>query len=329
MTGLYGGLKVFYDFLKSGTGLWYLKQNPWGQAEPLGQTLPVLWGKSSSFLAPLLCLSLLGAWSICRIAHASGEEKAGLLEQEPYLIKEEEIKESTLALDPEKQTTTAHPKAPQEQKTHSVQREGPQRKKKSSSSKKKHQWLLFEWLNTNHISLEWAYGFLDHEQKDLYAPLLLKQKVTKSFKHEALIFLNFHHNIIQFPYILHWGLRGSMGLARNYDLQSDFFIPFNLSGILSLKITKHQPFVPFVEGGLSSWNRNLNNHFSAIFPYWTVGAFISLSLFKPSLRWTFPNDYGFKDLGFVVEWRNHVSPFTKEKRGPFLRTLHVGLYMAF
>ena len=158
---------------------------------------------------------------------------------------------------------------------------------------------------------------------------MLKEKITKNFKNESLLYLNFHRDIIRFPYVLDWGLRGSIGLARSYDLKSDYFFPLSLSGIVSLRVWKHQPVVPFVEGGFSSWNINISSDFSDILPFWTVGAFVSLSLFKPSLRYTFANDYGVKDIGFVLEWRNHFSPFQKTERGPFLKTIHVGVYGHF
>ncbi len=319
---------MFYDFLKGGAGFYCLRQN-----RPHG-------GSSSLFLVLFCCF-----WFVPVVGWADStgdatgdstavQEEAGLGEPGPMETEAPLTQETAenVAMEPEKPPAKAGMEGLQ--KAHSASGESPKRvrkkprAKKSRASKKESQWILFEWLNTNQISLQWAYGFLDQEQKDLYSPPLLKKNITESFKHESLIFLNFHHNIIRFPYILHWGLRGGLGLARNYDLKSDFFVPLSLSGILSLKLTKHQPVVPFVEGGFSSWNRNLSDDFSDIFPYWTVGAFISLSLFKPSLTYTFPNDYGFKDLGFAVEWRNHVSPFKKEKRGTFLRTLHVGLYMA-
>ena len=202
--------------------------------------------------------------------------------------------------------------------------------KKTSSSKTKKAWVLFEWLSENHISLEWAYAFLDPADKDLYAPALLKEKITNSFKNEALLYFNFHRNIIRFPYVLDGGLKASIGLARSYDLKSDYFFPLSLSAIMSLRIWKHQFIVPFLEGGFSSWNINVSGDFSDIFPFWTVGAFVSLSLFKPSLRYIFANDYGVQDIGFIGEWRNHLSPFKKEdKRGAFLRTLHLGLYVHF
>ena len=200
--------------------------------------------------------------------------------------------------------------------------------KKTSSSKTSQKWILFEWLSENHISLEWAYAFLDMADKELYAPALLKEKVTKSFKNEALLYLNFHRNIIRFPYVLDGGLKASIGVARSYDLKSDYFFPLSLSAIVSLRIWKHQFIVPFLEGGFSSWNINVSGDFSDIFPFWTVGAFVSFSLFKPSLRYIFANDYGVQDIGFIGEWRNHLSPFKKE-RGAFLRTLHLGLYVHF
>ena len=200
---------------------------------------------------------------------------------------------------------------------------------KPVSKKSSSHWLWFKWLRENHISLEWAYGILDQEDKNLYAPPLLKEKISKNFKNEALLYLNFHRNIIRFPYVLDWGLRGSIGLARNYDIKSDYFFPLSLSGIISVRIYDHQAIIPFLEGGISSWNRNISSDFSEVFPFWNVGALLSLSLFKPALRYVFANDYGVQDIGFILEWKNHLSPFQKEERGVFLKTFHLGLYCHF
>ena len=198
---------------------------------------------------------------------------------------------------------------------------------KKSKQVKNKKWVLFDWLSRNHLSLEWAYGVL--KDKDLYAPPLLQEKITKNFKNEALLYLNFHRDIIRFPYILDWGLKASMGLARSYDLKSDYFFPLSFSMIVSMRIKKHQPVVPFAEGGFSSWNINMSGDFSDIFPFWTVGAFVSFSLFKPSLQYMFVNDYGVHDIGFALEWRNHLSPFKQEERGLFLKTFHLGFYCHF
>ncbi len=205
------------------------------------------------------------------------------------------------------------------------------RKKKSKPSALmayKESLILFQWRNEQEISIQWAYGFL--KQKDRFAPSLLKEKITDKFKNDTMIYLNFHQNILQFPYILKWGLKGSAGLTRNYDHEKTYFFPLSLSIITSLQIFKEQLLVPFFEMGYSTWNIDFSE-FSDFFPFWSLGASISLSLFKPSLRHTMPDEYGIRDIGIVVEVRNHSSPLDlpDKERGYFLHSLHTGIYFNF
>ena len=187
---------------------------------------------------------------------------------------------------------------------------------------------LFQWANEQEISLQWAYGFL--ENPDVHAPALLQKTINSSFKNDTFIYLNFHQNFIQFPYIFKWGIRGSAGLTRNYDHQSDYFIPVSVSAVLSLWIFKTQHLTPFVEMGVSGWSVNLSET-SDVFPFYGGGVALSLALFKPSLRYTMPEEYGIRDIGFIIEVRNHLSPFDhpEEKTGAFMLSLHAGLYFRF
>ena len=187
---------------------------------------------------------------------------------------------------------------------------------------------LFKWVNERGMSVEWAHGFL--KQKDKYAPKLLKEKIKETFLKEALFFLNFHQNILQFPYVLRWGIRGSAGITRNYSVKSTYFIPLQLSLILQLQIFEHQVLIPFTEIGVSSWNIDFEE-FTQVFPFWSIGTRISLSLFKRSLQYTFPNEYGIGDVGLIFELRNNISPpdYPDEEKGYFLRTFHAGVYFKF
>ena len=205
------------------------------------------------------------------------------------------------------------------------------RKKKSKPSALmayKESLILFQWRNEQEFSIQWAYGFL--KQKDKFAPPLLKEKITDKFKNDTMIYLNFHQNILQFPYILKWGLKGSAGLTRNYDHEKTYFFPLSLSIITSLQIFKEQLIVPFFEMGYSTWNIDFSE-FSEFFPFWSLGASVSLSLFKPSLRHTMPDEYGIRDIGIIVEVRNHSSPMDlpDKKRGYFLHSVHTGIYFSF
>ena len=188
--------------------------------------------------------------------------------------------------------------------------------------------ILFQWLNEQQLSFQWAYGFL--KQKDKFAPVLLKERINNTFRNDTIIYLNFHQNILQFPYILKWGLKASAGLTLNKDNKQTYFFPLSLTMIVHLQIFKHQFIVPFFEMGYSTWNIDFSE-FSDYFPVWHIGTTISLSLFKNSLRHTLPDEYGIQDIGIILEVRNHSSPtdLPDEKRGYFLHSLHTGLYFKF
>ena len=188
--------------------------------------------------------------------------------------------------------------------------------------------ILFQWVNEQQISLQWAYAFLKQTEK--HAPDLLKEKIDDSFRNDILFYLNFHQNIIQFPYVLKWGLRASAGMTRNYSIGSTYFIPMSLSATISLQVFEKQIVVPFFEMGYSLWSVDFSES-SDFFPFWSVGADISFSIFKSSLRYTLSDEYGIEDIGVSLEVRNHSSPmdFPDEKRGYFLHSLHAGIYCKF
>lgn len=192
---------------------------------------------------------------------------------------------------------------------------------------KESQWILFRWLDEQQISAQWAYGFLNEEQK--YMPSPLAEDINSSFKKDMFLYLNFHYNLLQFPYVLKWGAKASTGFTRNYDVDSTYFIPLSLSIIFHLQIFKYQYITPFFELGYSTWNIDFSNDFSEFFPFWNVGAYISLSIFKRSLRHTMEDEYGITDIGIVIDWRSYSSPFHFEERAYFLRSFHAGIYFRF
>ncbi len=187
---------------------------------------------------------------------------------------------------------------------------------------------LFRWLNEQNVSFQWAYAFL--EQKNKYAPTLLKEKINENFKNDTFLYFNFYQNIFQLPAILKWGLKASAGFTRNEDVESLSFFPLSLSVITHLQVFRHQFIVPFFEMGYSIWNVDFSD-FSQHFPFWGVGALISFSLFKPSLQYTLLDEYGIRDIGINLELRNQASPtsFFEKDRGYFLRSLHLGIYFHF
>ena len=194
------------------------------------------------------------------------------------------------------------------------------------SSKNKEKLILFQWLNEQHFSLQWAYGFF----RQKHTPPLLKVNINDTFLNQALFFFNFQQNIIQFPYILKWGLKVSTGITRNYDNDKIYFYPLHLSAITSLQIFKYQLIVPFFEMGYSTWNIDFSE-FSEAFPVWSLGASVSWALFKQSLSYTLPDEYGIQDAGISLEIRNHSSSLDmpERDRGYFLRSIHVGIYFKF
>ncbi len=225
-----------------------------------------------------------------------------------------------------------------------------QKKPSSRFMSQKETLILFQWLNEQQISLQWAGANItkkDFNSKEGFAPELLKKEIHfDTFANDRLFYLNFQQNIIQFPYILKWGLRASLGVAFNYDNDRKYFFPMSASGIWSLQIFKHQIIIPFFEMGFSTWNINSYlEEFTPLFPFWGVGASISLALFKNSLRYTLPDEYGIKDLGIILEFRRHSSPlkwlnpwfnsekkewlWPEEKRGYFFDSFHAGIYCRF
>ena len=202
------------------------------------------------------------------------------------------------------------------------------RRKKWGAKSDKSRLALFRWLNEQNISFQWAYAILEKKQK--YAPTLLKEKINENFKNDTLLYLNFYQNVVQFPYVLKWGFKASAGFTRNEDIESLSFFPLSLSVITSLQLSKHQFIVPFFEMGYSIWTIDFSD-FSQLFPFWGVGALISFSLFKPSLRHTMLDEYGIRDVGINMEFRNNSSPmeFFEKDRGYFLRSIHLGVYFHF
>ena len=207
--------------------------------------------------------------------------------------------------------------------------------------------ILFQWLNEQQISLQWAGTNISQKDFVGFAPKLLKKEIHfDTFAYDRLFYLNFKQNIIQFPYILKWGLRASLAAAFNYDNEQKYFFPISISGVWSLQIFKYQALVPFFEMGFSTWNIDFyTEKFTYSFPFWSIGVSLSLALLKNSLRYTLPDEYGIKDIGIVMELRRHSSPlkwlnpwfddskkewlWTEKNRGYFLTSFHAGIYCRF
>lgn len=186
---------------------------------------------------------------------------------------------------------------------------------------------LFKSLDESTLSVGGIRSFFKSEYN--YAPILLKNKINDTFLKKFMYF-NIHTNLFQFPYIIKWGIKLSSGLSRNYDLKSTYFIPLSLSVILNFQLFKHQFITPFLEVGYSTWNINFSEY-SNVFPFWSAGSLISLSLFKKSLRYTLLDEYSIKDLGFIVQLKNSLNATTssKNKLKYFLHSLHIGIYFKF
>ena len=175
----------------------------------------------------------------------------------------------------------------------------------------------FNWLNQVGFSIQGA-GTLNIDREK--APKLIQKSVNKSFLRNFLFF-NVQYYFLQFPSFLRWSVKASTGLTRNYDTQSTKFIPLSISGVLHIRIIN--AVVPFIEWGYSLWNIDFSE-FSSTFSYWGTGINISFSLFKPSLKYTLPDEYKINDMGIIVEsrWSNY-------KEHSFLDTVHGGLYLRF
>ena len=113
-----------------------------------------------------------------------------------------------------------------------------------------------------------------------------------------------------------------------FSLRGAFF-PLSASFIWSLQIFNYYTFTPFFEIGASVWNQGFYNKWSSFFPYWGAGAFISFSLLKNSLRYTFPEEYKIQDMGILLEMRRYLTPAKEDGIKSFLTTFHAGIYFHF
>ena len=113
-----------------------------------------------------------------------------------------------------------------------------------------------------------------------------------------------------------------------FPIRSSFF-PLSASFIWSLQIFNYPTLTPFFEIGASVWNEGLYNEWSSFFPYWGAGAFISFSLLKNSLRYTFPEEYKIQDMGILLEMRRYLTPAKEDGIKSFLTTFHAGIYFHF
>ena len=206
--------------------------------------------------------------------------------------------------------------------------------KRSASPKKKtsdfddlsQKWNLFQWLYLMEVSIQWSYAVFNENSNFIHDDLKEHVEMDKFLK-KALFFSHFHIDLIQFPYVLSWGLKLGAGLSRNYDIRSYYFIPLSFSLIYHIRAIKE--LLPFVELGFSSWNIDFSNVFSEFYFFWSVGGKISFSLFKKSLRYTMPSDYGIYDIGMITELRFHSGKQYQGETQNFLKTFHVGLYLTF
>ena len=177
--------------------------------------------------------------------------------------------------------------------------------------------FYLKWPNQIEFSVQGA-GTLNITEQT--APELIQTNVNEDFLRNHQ-FLNLQYYFLQFPSFFKWSLKASAGWTRNYDNQSTEFIPLSIGGVFHLYLI--DSLVPFFEWGYSVWNINFDQ-FSSTFFYWGAGLNISFSLFKPSLRYTLPDEYTINDMGLNVE-----SRWSTYKSNIFINTLHVGLYLRF
>ena len=197
---------------------------------------------------------------------------------------------------------------------------------------------LFQWLKEQGLSFEWSTVLSEDPQKGM-PPLLqeyrfqpfrpgdkkkpVKKSHTPFFLEDSLLHFNYWRPLIQFPRVLKWGLRSSVGWTQ---AEGQNLFSLSLSGLLSLHVLPFSFIVPFVEGGGRVWNRNFVQAFSRLNPFYSLGAFVSLSILKPSLRHTLWSEYSIRDMGLVGELQTH---YTFKHSRPFIRLLHLGVYFHF
>ena len=144
----------------------------------------------------------------------------------------------------------------------------------------------------------------------------------RSFFKDSLIYFNWQKNLIQFPYIFKWGIKGHLGWNYN-EADAEPLINIALSSITTLQFMNPQFIVPFIEIGASTWNTDFD-HFSDISFFWGSGILLSMALLKPSLSYTLPDEYNLHDLGFLLQF---VQQYEAIDHSSYF--FHFGIYLIF
>jgi len=188
----------------------------------------------------------------------------------------------------------------------------------ASSSIEEQESKLFQWLDQHQLSVQWGVASSEDEGSTI-----------DSFLYDSLIYLNWHRNILQFPYVLKWGVKGHFGWNYNKGENEKRLINVSLSSITTLQIINPQYVVPFLELGASTWNVSFD-HFSDISFFWGAGVLFSLSIFKPSLSYTLPDEYNLMDIGFLLQF---VQQYTSFRNQTYIEDpvyyFHLALYFIF
>ena len=165
------------------------------------------------------------------------------------------------------------------------------------------------------VTFSWGRAIDFYSQKT--PPLPANQISSQDVKN--LLSAGFSYNFLKTPLFLKWGLKARAGFSLNPDPKSSYLAPLSLTGIVHFQAFK--PIIPFLSAGVSQWLINFKSLSERSF-HLSLGARISLSLFKPSLQYTLLDDYGLNDMGITLEslWRFY-------KNSQFMHSFHAGFYL--
>ena len=183
-----------------------------------------------------------------------------------------------------------------------------------------HSLPLFKWLDQQQISFQWG-TLLSKETDNKNSSSTKTKNTAHSFSDDSILYLSWHRNILQFPYILKWGVKGNLEwIYQKGDVWDS--LKLFLSSIITLQLIDPQYVVPFVEIGALTENVD----FSTITPFWSAGVLLSFAILKTSLVYTLPDEYGIHDMGVILELKTHKSLMDGKD---FLRYFHIGAYLLF
>ncbi len=147
----------------------------------------------------------------------------------------------------------------------------------------------------NHLSASFARSY----QKE-NASIIVHNQDSNDFFNRKFAQLHYQHNVVHFISTVKLGYEAQTGITMQYNNASPLIIPISFGLIYSISNVYLPYIVPFISGGYSIWNIQLSE-WSKPMAYWSTGVKISFGLFKSSLNYTLPDEYGLQDMGAIAK----------------------------